>query len=151
MITKADAATAAVLFAIVVPILFIITWQSDKCEQFSGQQERGREKVMFDLNGVIPEMIDNDYKKEFKTIMSDNIVITERLPDGMPQWVDDAMAAGTLFLEIKARYLAEDTLLAEQRQICADAIPESSMYKDHCYLPVARKACINATGESNDN
>lgn len=40
--------------------------------------------------------------------MSDRVVITERMPDGMPQWVDDAMAAGTLFSEIKARYLMED-------------------------------------------
>lgn len=56
--------------------------------------------------------------------------------------------------EDSLEYISAETmkeLLEEQRQICADVIPESSLYKDHCYLPTARKACINATGEKNEN
>ena len=53
-----------------------------------------------------------------------NVVITERMPDDMPQWIDDAMSAGTLFSEIKARYLMEDLLLEEQRKLCGDAVSD---------------------------
>ena len=82
------------------------------------------------------------------TRQHDNVVITERMPDGMPQWVDDAMIAGTLFAEIKARYLMEETLLFEQREMCAKAAMEYAAYHNGLlweeFLDGIGKACLNA-------
>ena len=58
--------------------------------------------------------------------------------------IDEEMMNSNLHLRKKIY----ESLLLDQRQLCADSLCESSITPQHVYMPNAITAILNATGES---